>query len=118
MEKIRRPKIYLHINEDNTLTPFNKEGEQMEMVRQLEYKLVRESNGLTKYSKDVKWIEFGEDGRYKADYPEIKVGRNLLMSPFNKYFTWQTTEVVEIVEEKPDYVKFKTSNSVYELTKH
>lgn len=27
---------------------------------------------------------------------------------------WQTTEVTEIIEERDDYVKFKTRNSIYE----
>ena len=30
-------------------------------------------------------------------------------------FTWQTTEIVEIVEQKENYIKFKTQNSEYEL---
>jgi len=39
------------------------------------------------------------------------------MSPFNDSFTWQTTVITEIVEKREGYVKFKTENSVYELTK-
>jgi len=39
------------------------------------------------------------------------------MSPFNQFFTWQTTPITEIVEEKDDYIKFNTQNSVYTLTK-
>ena len=39
------------------------------------------------------------------------------MSPFNMFFTWMTTTVTEVIEEKEDYVKFKTKNSVYELFK-
>ena len=37
------------------------------------------------------------------------------MSPFSFAFTWQTTEVTEILEEKENYVKFKTKNSEYEF---
>ena len=81
------------------------------------YKLVRERDGLTKTSRDVKWLEFNENGRYKADFEEITVGRSLLMSPFNPSFTWQTTLVTEIVEQREDYIKFKTENSNYELFK-
>ena len=79
------------------------------------YKLVRERDQLTKTSVGVKWLEFNEDGRYKADYPDIAVGRSLIMSPFNQFFTWQTTPVTEIVEQREDYIKFKTENSNYEL---
>ena len=32
-------------------------------------------------------------------------------------FTWQTTNVTEIVEQREDYIKFKTQNSNYELNK-
>jgi len=79
--------------------------------------LVREKDGLTKQSEDITWIEWDEDGAFKARYKEIAVGRSLLMSPFNQYFTWQTTVITEILEEKEHYIKFKTLNSTYELFK-
>jgi len=81
------------------------------------YKLVRERDGLTKHSVDVMWLEFNEEGRFKEKHPEPAVGRSLLMSPFNDFFTWQTTVVTEIVDQKEDYIKFKTENSNYELFK-
>lgn len=80
------------------------------------WKLVRESDGLTRQSEDVTWIEFNEDGTFKDNYPLHDVGLSLLMSPFNDSFTWQTTPITEIVEERKGYVKFRTENSVYELT--
>jgi len=79
--------------------------------------LVRESDGLTKESKEVLWLEFNEDSTFKSKHSEPAVGRSLLMSPFNQFFTWQTTTVTEIVEEREDYIKFKTQNSNYELFK-
>ena len=91
--------------------------EQGVIENEFNWKLVRERDGLTNQSKDIKWLEFGEDGRYKADFKNIEVGRSLLMSPFNKFFTWQTTIITEIVEEREDYIKFKTQNSNYELWK-
>jgi hypothetical protein len=30
-------------------------------------------------------------------------------------YTWMTTIVTEIIEQREDYIKFRTSNSVYEL---
>ena len=81
------------------------------------YRLVRERDGLTKTSMAVKWVEFDDSGKYKADFQEVDVGRSLLMSPFNMYFTWQTTPVIEILEEKDNYIKFTTENSIYELFK-
>jgi hypothetical protein len=79
------------------------------------YKLVRERDGMLKTSSEVKWLEFNEDGIYKADFEDIAVGRSLLMSPFGPTFTWQTTPVTEILQEREGYIKFKTGNSVYEL---
>ena len=110
-----QPKVLLSQNEDGT---FNLD-EAFESVfgKQLEhkYKLVRERDQLTKTSVDVKWLEFDEDGRYKADSEDIAVGRSLIMSPFNDFFTWQTTLVTEIAEQRDDYIKFNTENSSYEL---
>ena len=110
-----QPKVLLSQAEDGTL-------HLDELFQQIygkevdhKYKLVRERDDLTKTSVDVKWLEFGEDGKYKADFPQVAVGRSLLMSPFGPSFTWQTTPVTEIVEQREDYIKFKTENSNYEL---
>ncbi len=83
----------------------------------MNWKLVRERDGLTKQSEKVMWIEFNTDGRFKEKYDEIGLNRSLIMSPFNEFFTWQTTIVTEIMEQRDGYVKFKTSNSIYELFK-
>ena len=84
---------------------------------QPKYRLVRERDGLIKQSEDVMWLEFGDDGFFKEKHTEPAIGRSLLMSPFNDFFVWQTTVVTEIVEQKEDYIKFKTENSNYELFK-
>ena len=81
------------------------------------YRLVRERDGLIKTSLDIKWLEFDEEGKYKADFQEVAAGRSLIMSPFNMYFTWQTTPVTEILNETENYIRFKTDNSIYELFK-
>ena len=111
-----QPNVLVKLNDSNELlldeqflTLFEKE------VMFHKYKLVRERDQLTKTSVGVKWLEFGEDGRYKADFEDIAVGRSLLMSPFGPSFTWQTTLVTEIVEQREDYIKFRTENSNYEL---
>ena len=110
-----QPKILLSQNENGNLELNKSFQEVFGKEVEYKYKLVRERDGLTKTSRDIKWLEFGEDGRYKADFPEISIGRSLLMSPFNAFFTWQTTTVTEIVEQRKDYIKFKTENSLYEL---
>lgn len=87
------------------------------VVEDYNWKLVRERDGLTKESNKVMWLEFDEVGKFKDKYDTPAVGRSLIMSPFSQYFTWQTTIITEIVEEKDDYIKFKTENSNYELWK-
>ena len=81
------------------------------------WKLVRERDGLTKQSKEVMWVEWNEEGRFKSKHDKPAVGRSLIMSPFTMSFTWQTTSITEIVEQRGDYIKFKTKNSNYELWK-
>lgn len=110
-----QPKVLLSQAEDGTLHLDELFQQIYGKEEDHKYKLVRERDNLTKTSVGVKWLEFGEDGRYKADYPEVAVGRSLLMSPFGPSFTWQTTPVTEIVEQREDYIKFKTENSNYEL---
>ena len=80
------------------------------------YKLVRERDGLTKYGKEMGWVEW-EDGRYKELYNEAEVGFSCILDPHRMSFTWCTTSVTEIVEQREDYIKFKTQNSNYELWK-
>jgi hypothetical protein len=112
-----QPKVLLKLNDGNELLI----DEMFESIYGKEedhnYKLVRERDQLTKTSRDVKWLEFDEDGKYKEDFENIAVGRSLLMSPFGPSFTWQTTLVTEIVEQREGYIKFRTENSNYELFK-
>lgn len=81
------------------------------------YRLVRERDNMMCTSLAIKWIEFDEEGKYKADFEDIAVGRSLLMSPFNYHFTWQTTPVTEILSKEKNYIRFATENSIYELFK-
>jgi hypothetical protein len=83
------------------------------------WRLVREGDGLNKKSKGILWMEWNEDGTFKEKHDDIAVGRSLLMSPFNHFFTWQTTVVTRILASEADssYIKFKTKNSTYELFK-
>jgi hypothetical protein len=83
------------------------------------WKLVRSGDGLTKHSVDILWIEWNEDGTFKAKHDSFAIGRSLLMSPFSEFFTWQTTPITKILAATADssYIKFETENSEYELTK-
>ena len=78
---------------------------------------LKRSDGLIKRSEDVRWIEFNEEGRGKELHETPNVGLGLIMSPFNIFFTWQTTEVTELLESSENYIRFRTKNSDYELIK-
>jgi hypothetical protein len=114
MSKIKQTKIPMTLTEDGVLKVAVEQGV---IENEFNWKLVRERDGLTKESTKVMWLEFDEVGRFKDKYDTPAVGRSLIMSPFSQYFTWQTTIITEIVEERDDYVKFKTENSNYELWK-
>jgi len=81
------------------------------------YRLIRERDKLVKKSARVLWLEWNEDGTFKDKFEEPAIGRSLIMSPFNDFFTWQCTITTEIIEQREDYIKFKTENSNYELFK-
>ena len=113
-----QPKLLVSFDKDGNMQLDEMQAELMGLVeKEFNWKLVRERDGLTKQSKEVMWIEFNNDGRFKERYDEIGVNRSLIMSPFNDFFTWQTTTVTEIIEQRDGYVKFKTTNSVYEVFK-
>ena len=114
MSKLKQTKIPAVINEDNLIKIAVEQGI---LENEFNWKLVRERDKLTKQSKEVMWIEWNEDSRFKAKHTDPAIGRSLIMSPFNDFYTWQTTIITEIVEERDGYVKFKTENSVYELIK-
>ncbi len=113
-----QPKLLVSFDDNGNMQLDEMQAELMGLVeKKFNWKLVRERDGLTKQSEKVMWIEFNDDGRFKEKYDDIGVNRSLIMSPFNDYFTWQTTTVTEILEQRDEYVKFKTTNSVYELYK-
>ena len=88
----------------------------IEMNEPFNWKLLREDDGLVKKSTDVKWIEWNEDGTFKSEHSEPAIGRSLLMSPFNRYFTWQTTQIIAFKPIDNGFM-FVTTNSTYTLTK-
>jgi hypothetical protein len=115
MSKLKQTKVPVALGLDAIVSTFIDEGV---FENEFNWKLVRERDGLIKRSKDIKWLEFNEDGTFKDQFEKEAVGRSLMMSPFNRYFTWQTTPITEITTERFDgYIKFKTENSTYELSK-
>jgi hypothetical protein len=114
MSKLGNRGIPIALTEDNV---FKIAVEQGVIENEFNWELVRERDGLTKQSKEITWIEWNDEGRFKAKHDEPAIGCSLLMSPFNDFFTWQTTQVTEITEQTADLIVFKTQNSNYTLRK-
>jgi hypothetical protein len=113
-----QPKLIVGFDEEGNMTLDENQAELLGLIeKEFNWKLVREQDGLTKQSKEVMWLEWNEDGIFKSKHKTPAVGRSLIMSPFNEFFTWQCTNVTEIIEQRDDYIKFKTQNSNYELFK-
>ena len=113
-----QPKLLVSFDENGNIQLDPLQAELLGITEnEFHWKLIRVRDGLLKQSKEVMWVEFKEDGTFKEKYDEPTLNRSLIMSPFNMYFTWQTTTITEIVEQRGNYVKFKTQNSNYELIK-
>ena len=113
-----QPKALLTQDEDGNLEITENQAKLIGLMDdELNWRLVREGDGLNKKSKAIMWLEWNENGTFKSKHDEPAIGRSLLMSPFNHAFTWQTTIITELIEVQDDYIKFKTENSIYELFK-
>lgn len=112
-----QPKVIMNLDGNGNLVMNEEFIELFYKESAFNWKLVRERDGLTKKSNDIVWIEWNEDGRFKEQHKQVDINRSLIMSPFSQAFTWQTTGVTKIIEEREDYIKFETKNSVYELFK-
>jgi hypothetical protein len=63
MSKIKQTKIpMVLIDEDNLLKIAVEQGV---IENKFNWKLVRERDGLTKQSKEVKWLEWNDEGRFR-----------------------------------------------------
>jgi|LakMenE18May11ns_1017448.scaffolds.fasta_scaffold9194755_2 hypothetical protein len=91
--KIDRPEIYIDLAVDK-------------------FVLRREEDGKIIKGTVVKYIEWNENGTFKAVYEEPAVGRSIIVdpAPYGTY-RWMTTEITEILPNKV----FKTKNSTYTL---
>jgi len=78
------------------------------------YTLKRLNDGLTRTAYQVQYVEWNEDKTAKQSHDDAQIGRSLILDPrFN--YTWLTTAITEIVDQKEGYIKFQTKNSTYEL---
>jgi hypothetical protein len=112
-----QPKVLLTQDEDGNLKLDENFKEMIYGDPKMNWKLIRERDGLINQSNAIMWVEWTEEGRFKERHEKPAIGRSLIMSPFNEFFTWQTTTITEIVEQTDSYIKFKTKNSNYELFK-
>ena len=90
-------------------------GLSYEDVSPRKYKLVREHDGLTIAGNRILWIDWERDGTFHSSHHEPKLDRSLIVDPHHMSYTWMTTVVTEIIEHGENYIKFRTSNSIYEL---
>ena len=98
--------------ETNTAT-FDYDVMKKKFIENLDYLKEMSVEEQTLYKK---WIEWNEDGTFKSEHSEPAIGRSLLMSPFNRYFTWHTTPITAFKPIDNGFM-FVTKNSTYTLTK-
>lgn len=92
--------------------------------------LQRIGDGRSNIGKKLIWVEWNEDGKGKGIHTEPQIGFSLCLDqytiksdidglPSASGFSWMTTEITEIIEDKKskEYHKihFKTKNSEYVL---
>jgi hypothetical protein len=78
------------------------------------YTLKRLNDGLTHNGNKIQYINWGGNREEHTSHNSIKVGRSLILDP-GVNFTWLTTTITEIIEQREGYIKFQTKNSTYEL---
>lgn len=102
-DKIKQTKIHL----DSNLNPLSM------------YMLKKPTDPrFNKVGSQIFWLEWNENGTFKAKHTEPKVGYSLIMDPYKGVeFTWQTTDITELISSTPNKTHFKTKNSEYILTK-
>jgi hypothetical protein len=86
----------------------------LENNEEFNWMLTRKEDGLVKKSKAIMWIQWNEDGTFNSEHDLPSVGRSLLMSPFNEFFSWQTTPIIALKPIENGY-EFLTKNSTYIL---
>ena len=87
-----------------------------EIIDQFHWKLTREDDDSVHIGRSAHWIEWN-DGCYKSHHDEPEIGRSCILDIHPWAFTWQTSELVEILESSDTRVKFRTKNSTYVLEK-
>ena len=105
---------YLYCEDCDPIYFKAKQEEELKVDPDYKYMLLR-SDGLRKKGNHVMWIEWNENGTFKNTYDEPAVGRSLILDGQTVNYTWLTTSVKEILEQKENFVNFTTKNSHYKL---
>lgn len=105
---------YLYCEDCDPIYFKAKQEEELKGDPDYKYMLLR-SDGLRKKGNHVMWIEWNENGTFKNTYDEPAVGRSLILDGQTVNYTWLTTSVKEILEQKENFVNFTTKNSHYKL---
>jgi len=95
MSKLKQTKIYIDLEKHNFVLTRIDDGKQIPC-------------GV------IKFIEWKDDGMYKASHDTPAVGRSIIADPgpYGMY-QWLTSVITEVVSEN----EFKTKNSTYTLHK-
>lgn len=79
------------------------------------YQLTRINDGLVRKGHSVDFIEWNENGTFKARHSEPQVGFSCILDGGTPFYTWMTTVITEFEVNEENVIKFKTLNSNYEL---
>ncbi len=82
--------------------------------RTYKYKLVRSRDNLTVTGQKALWLEWNENGTFKQEHKEPKIGTSLVIDPHYGTYTWLTTRMLSHTEEDGAII-FNTENSTYKL---
>lgn len=73
-----------------------------------DFKTIQESN-------DLRWVERDIDGMViEIHKSNPKVGYSLALNPYDAH-QYQTTPIIEIIEETDKVIQFKTRNNLFKL---
>lgn len=93
--KIDRPEVYIDLAKDNFVLTRLEDNKQIP-------------------GAVIKYIEWNEDGTFKASHDSPAVNRSIIVDPGPwGTFRWMTSAITEIIKEN----EFKTQNSTYVLHK-
>lgn len=68
-----------------------------------------------KQCSEIRWIEWDDTGKMKAEWKNLEMGRSLFMDPLGLSYNWITSPIIEVITEEEKLIEFKTQNSHYIL---